>query len=109
MSQTAKTIPANAKKPQDRQAAKSEASGDTETITFTYDDREWSYRSSAVNDVEILEFVEDGKITTALRKILGADQWSDWKDIHRLDDGTVPPEDMEDFTKAIFEAGGQGN
>lgn len=104
------TIPKNAKKPADHQAQKNEAqphmAGD---ITFEYDGNEYTVAAAAGDDVELLELLEDDKTVTVVRQVLGKEQWDQWKDRYRGDNGRVSTDAVEPFLTALFDALKAGN
>lgn len=84
-----------------RVAARAEAEG--ASIEFEYDGETYSIPSHAKAwDVDVLEAVEDGKIATAARALVGADQWRQFKAKRRS------VEDLNDFFEAMQKAGGFG-
>ena len=104
------TIPATAKKPSDRQAKKNEAAPDeAQDIDFEWGGHTYTIPADAFDDVEILELLEDEKNLSVVRRILGGDQWTLWKDRNRNDAGRVPAEPLAEFLEALFAAVGQGN
>lgn len=104
------TVPANAKKPSDRQAKKNEAEPDEAVdIEFEWDGDTYVIPADAFDDVEILELLEDEKNLSVVRQILGAEQWSAWKDRNRGASGRVSAGPLAAFLEALFSAAGQGN
>lgn len=82
--------------------AKSEAT--KSKITFTFDGDKYQINPTTEWDVDVLEAVEDGKVVSVVRAILGDKQWETFK---------VKPRKVEDLNK-LFEAiskavGIQGN
>lgn len=99
------------KAPQDRKAKarKAEVTGAVRDASFEYHGRTYMVTSEAANDLELFEAVEDGKEMTAVRSVLGAEQWQAFKDDHRTDTGRVPLEPVEGFIHALMGALGLGN
>lgn len=67
-------------------------------VLFEYDGEEYSFDSDAMNDVEILESFEDGKVVQPIRKLLGQKQWDKFKESPRT------AEDLAEFAEAMFES-----
>ncbi len=61
-----------------RAALKAEAVEET-TVSFEYDGVEYVLDRDAINDVDVIEAFEDNKVATALRTILGPEQWAAFK------------------------------
>jgi len=100
-------IPADAKKPTDRQP-KAEAKADF--LEVTHNDAVYRIDRDNADNLELMEFVEDGKYIIAIRGYLGEDQWAKWKDANRDDKGRVRSADFEPFLQAVMDAiGGPGN
>lgn len=83
-------------------AAKSEAI--KKQITFTFDGDKYVIAPTQEWDLDVLEAVEDGKVVSVVRALLGAKQWEKFK---------ATPRKVEDLNK-LFEAiskavGIQGN
>lgn len=72
MSNTRKTTGAAAK------ALKEEAE-ELKVYSFEYDGDKYVFDKSTVDDVEVYEAMEDGKMAVPLRTILGAEQWAKFK------------------------------
>lgn len=62
-------------------AAKAEATDETVTVTvtFTFDEVEYTIPPATEWDVDTLEAIEAGMVTTACRAILGDDGWAAFK------------------------------
>lgn len=52
---------------------------DTDTFEFEHDGDTYKVSRESMNDVDVLEQFEDGKIVTPLRSLLGPDQWATYK------------------------------
>lgn len=95
-------IPQGAKKPADHKAAKAEALG--EPVVFEYEGTRYEIDRENADNLELMEFGEDGKYISAIRGYIGADQWSKWKDAHRDEKGRVKADLFEPFLDAVMEA-----
>jgi hypothetical protein len=98
--------PKDAKKPQDRQA-KAEAL--SQFIELDHDGEHYVIDRDNANNLELLEFIEDGNYIKAIRGYLGADQWGKFKDANRDDKGRVDAEAFEPFLNAVMAAIGGGS
>ncbi len=95
------SVPERVKKPQDR-AAKAEAKSqhievEHGGITYVID------RENADN-LELMEFIEEGKYISAIKGYVGEDQWTKFKDAHRDDKGRVRSSEFESFLQAVMGA-----
>lgn len=72
------------------------------TIAYTHDDITYVIRKDALDDLEILEFVEDQKFITVMRRVLGEEQWGRYKEAHRAEDGRVSTDGFEGFINGLF-------
>ena len=101
-------IPEGAKKPTDRQP-KAEARGDV--ITVEHNGETYQIDRENADNLELMEFTEDGKYISAIRGYLGLDQWSAWKEANRDDKGRVRSADFESFLQSVMDAigGESGN
>jgi hypothetical protein len=97
--------PKAAKKPTDRQA---KAEARSQFIEFVYEGVKYRIDRDNADDLEALEFVEDGKYLIALRSYLGRDQWAKWKDANRDAQGRVPSDAFEPFLDKVMAAIGGG-
>lgn len=102
------SVPANAKKPQDRQA-KAEARG--QFLEVEHDGITYEIDRDNTDNIELMEFVEDGKYITAIKGYIGEDQWQKFKDASRDEKGRVRSADFEPFLQAVMNVigGGEGN
>lgn len=98
---------ANVKKPQDH--LKAEAGQDVEDVTFEHDGVTYTVTRASMNNLELFEFVEDQHYIKATRGFVGREQWEQFKDKYRTEDGNVPLESLEGFLEALMGAVGQGN
>lgn len=101
-------IPEGAKKPTDR-ATKAEAR--SESIVVEHKGLTYRVDRENADNLELMEFAEEGKYILAIRGYLGADQWDKWKDAVRDEKGRVPSAEFEPFLQSVMDAigGGQGN
>jgi hypothetical protein len=109
------TIPANAKKPQDRQTAKADVVKPAATVV-TWHDHEYSVDADAFNDLEVLEYITEAQsneqpqlFVLALKAVLGKTEYNRYKNNARGENGRVSVEDAGAFFSAIMEAANQGN
>jgi hypothetical protein len=56
-----------------------EEAADPNTTVFTYDGEQWTMKPTDEWDIEIFEMIEDSKLVSAVREILGAKQWARFK------------------------------
>lgn len=102
--------PAGAKAPQDHQKKAAQADAEGADLVIEHAGREWVIARERADNLEVMEAAEDGQYITAIRTLLGAQQWSEWKDANRTDAGTVPAAIFEEFLDAAMAAmGGKGN
>ncbi|GAB1641770.1 hypothetical protein [Krasilnikovia sp. MM14-A1259] len=88
--------------PRKTAAARAEAIG--APIKFAYDGELYEIPPSKDWDLDVLEAIDEGRITTAVRLIVGDEQWSVFRSTRR----TVG--DLNDFfTEAQKAAGIEGN
>jgi hypothetical protein len=100
-------IPEGAKVPADRQP-KAEARGDV--ITVEHKGATYEIDRDNADNLELMEFAEEGKYILAIRGYLGDDQWSKWKDAVRDEKGRVRTAEFETFLQSVMDTiGGQGN
>lgn len=100
--------PKNVKQPTDR-AAKAEAT--VQFVEFDHDGDHYVIDRENADNLELMEFVEDGQYIKAIRGYVGLDQWAKFKDAHRDDAGRVTTDSFESFLQAAMDAigGGSGN
>lgn len=89
------------KKPQDHLTAKDAVKED---ITVTFNEVEYTLPADVMDDVEILEYIEDSKFITAVRKIVGTKQWTAFKEASKNEAGRVPTAPFEEFIELVFES-----
>ncbi len=74
------------------------------TLVYTFEGTSYTIRKDAVEDLEVLEWIEDEKIIKALKRILGDEQWEKFKDSQRDErTGAVGVEKLEGFVNGLFE------
>lgn len=56
-----------------------EEAADPNTKVFEYDGEQWAMKPTDEWDIEIFEMIEDSKLVSAVREILGAKQWAQFK------------------------------
>ena len=95
------------KKPQDY--LKAEAADAPATVEFEHDGETYVIERANMNNLELFEAIEDERFITATRGFIGREQWAQFKDKYRTEDGNVPIESLEGFLQALMEAVGQGN
>ena len=70
-------------------------------VTFEYDGETYTVNADVIkDDIEILEAFEDNKVTTAIRAIVGPDQWRLFKAKKRGVD------DLGEFTQLVMQSFG---
>lgn len=75
-------------------------------VTIEYNGEEYTVRQDALDDVEMLEAVEDERYVTVIRKVVGKDQWTKFKESVRTADGRVPTKPFEEFLSIVMESVG---
>lgn len=94
------TVPKNAKKPQDRQTAKSEVKNEATEIVFK--DETYVVAPDALDNIELIEAIEDEKFIKAIRMVIGDAQWAKYKESNRDENGRVLSDGFQEFVEAIF-------
>jgi hypothetical protein len=97
---------AEPKKPQDRLAKREAQIKDAE---FDYNGIHYSIPADRLDDIEIFELIEDGFNIRAVRQYLGVEQWQEFKDSVRTDDGRVPAEPTNEFLDIVMSHVGGGS
>lgn len=107
---------APARKPSASQAQKAEASTEPSEILVPLDGVDYELDPDVFNDVEILELLGEIQsneqvylLPSVMKRMLGDEQFSQWKDAHRLPTGRVPLEPMMSFLDQLFEVLASGN
>lgn len=67
-------------------------------VEFDFDGVHYTVDPLAVNDIEILEEFEDGKIVGPVRRILGPEQWAAFKKKRRTG------KELSDLVEVMFES-----
>lgn len=96
----AATIPAGAKKPTDHRTAKDDAKGDGTVVEFN--GAEYTIAEAAMDNIEVMEFVEEEKYLKAIKLIIGEAQWQAFKDGNRDVHGRVTSSVFTDFIEKVF-------
>jgi len=99
-------IPEGAKLPTDH-APKAEARD--QFIEVEHNGATYRIDRENADNLELMEFTEDGKYISAIRGYLGPDQWSKWKDANRDDKGRVRSADFESFLQSVMDVIGVGS
>lgn len=71
-----------------------------DTVTFEYDGENYSYDKDVLDDADVLEAVDDNKLSHLLKLVVGAAQYAQFKEKKR----TI--KDLQEFATAAFEAAG---
>lgn len=82
--------------------AKTEAMA--EDVTVNFNGQDYTVLASAMDNIEILEFIEDEQYFRAIRATLGVDSWKRFKDSNRDEQGRVTAEVFQEFVEAVFGA-----
>lgn len=99
--------PANAKQPQDRQTARSEVIGNK--TEFDWKGTTYTVDPDLLDDLEFFEALEDNQIASAVRKMLGVDQYTTFKDQVKEAEGRVSLETTSQFLKDFMAEAKRGN
>jgi len=92
-------IPEGAKTPTDRQP---KAEARSEFLEVEHNGQTYRIDRDNADNLELMEFTEDGKYISAIRGYLGEDQWAKWKDANRDDKGRVRSADFEAFLQSVM-------
>ena len=90
-------------------ARKDEALEAVADLEFEHDCTTYHIARENLDNLELFEDIEDQRYISATRGFIGRDQWSQFKDKYRTEDGRVPMEHLEGFLSALMEAVGRGN
>lgn len=109
------TIPANAKKPQDRQTAKRDAV--REDTVLEWEGETYTVAADAFDDVEIVEYLAEAQAgqphmyVLAVKTLLGVQEWGRWKAKAKAASktGRISQQDARDFFDHVMKAAGSGN
>lgn len=66
-------------------------------IEFTYDGEEYTFSKDDLDDVDVIEGFEDGKLVSPVRRILGDKQWATFKSKKRTS------QDLADMVTLMFD------
>ena len=66
-------------------------------IEFEYDGNVYSFHKDDLDDVDVIEGFEDGKLVSPVRRILGATQWTVFKSKRRTS------QDLADMVTKMFD------
>ena len=106
------SIPAGAKAPQDHQPAKEDVTG-PQDVLITYpagdDAHEYVIAGAAMDDAELLEYFTDENFVGALRILLGAKGWADYKANARNAEGRVTATGAAEFLNHVLQEVKRGN
>lgn len=84
-----------------KNALKAEASDQNDPIKFEFKGYEYEMPHPDEWDIEVAEAYEDGKVVTALRHILGDEQWRLYKERER-----PKSKDLQAFLDSMFQQTG---
>lgn len=109
------TIPANAKKPQDRQTAKKDALPQ-ETV-LEWQGETYTIAADAFDDVEIVEYLAEAQAgqphmyLLAVKTLLGTQEWARWKANAKAEaeNGRISQKDARAFFDHVMTEARQGN
>lgn len=73
-------------------------------VTVEFNGVEYSIHGGAMENVEVLEFLEDEQYIKALRALIGRARWAQFKESIRTEDGIVPASELEKFLQVVMEA-----
>ena len=82
--------------------AKTEARNEDVTVDFR--GQSYTVAASALDNIEILEFIEDEQYFKAIRATIGAEQWTKFKDENRDEQGRVTADAFQEFVETVFGA-----
>lgn len=83
-------IPANVRRPSDHQSAKEDVAGPTD-VEFVHEGTTYVVEGGALDDAELMEYFTSQNFVGALMKMLGNQQWMEWKNRNRDEEtGRVP-------------------
>lgn len=96
-------VPAGARRPADHQSAKEDVEGPQDQ-TFEHDGVEYVVSADALDDAELLEHFTTNNFVGALMKLLGLEQWVQWKEKNRDEEtGRVKASDAAKFLTAAMD------
>ncbi len=92
------------KQPQDRKPKATKAEVDNAPLVVEHDGETYEIDRGNANNLELMEFAEDGLYLKAIRGYIGLDQWSAFKDKYRDEQGRVDAEAFEPFLDAVMQS-----
>lgn len=94
------------KQPQDRKPKSSATKAEVDNIPLIveHDGATYEIDRANANNLELMEFAEDGLYLKAIRGYIGLDQWAAFKDKYRDDQGRVDADAFEPFLDAVMQA-----
>lgn len=81
-----------------------EAEAEDEMVSCEFEGEEYEYDSALLNDAEMLEAIDDNKLTHVIKQLIGQDGFDRYKTSGPK--GRRKITDMQDFCKVLFEAAG---
>jgi hypothetical protein len=112
---TSAGVPAGARLPSDHQPAKTDVTG-PEDVRILWpapaegvESHEYLIEAEALDDAELLEFFTDENFVGALRIMLGAKGWTDYKRNARNESGRVTATGAAEFLNYVLEQVKRGN
>jgi hypothetical protein len=96
----------NVKQPQDHKPKVSETRAEVEgaPLVVEHDGATYEIDRANANNLELMEFAEDGLYLKAIRGYIGLDQWAAFKDKYRDEQGRVDADAFEPFLDAVMRA-----
>lgn len=88
---------------------KNKARALSEDTTFEFNGTEYTVLAGALDDVEVFEMFEDEKYMGAVKRMLGEEEFSAFKDNNRNEAGRVPMQVFSDFVEVMFKELNLGN
>ena len=76
---------------------------------FEFNEDEYTVDGAALDDVEVFELFEEEKFMTAVKRILGVDEFTRFKENNRDENGRVSMEVFGDFVEKMFAEFNLGN
>ena len=101
------TVPAGAKKPADRQTAKDDVVG--KITEFDWRGTTYAVDPDKLDDLEFFEALETNLFATALKRMLGTQQYDRFKNQVREAEGRVSIKTTETFLTEYMEFANRGN
>lgn len=96
-------VPAGARRPADHQSAKEDVEGPQDQV-FEHDGVTYTVSGDALDDAELLEHFTTNNFVGALMKLLGLEQWAEWKEANRdPESGRVKASDAAKFLSVAMD------